>query len=50
VENAIFRYKAILGQRMRSGSLGSQRAEVRLGCMILNTMIGLGMPDSVKVG
>jgi hypothetical protein len=48
VENAVFRYKAILGQRMRSRSLGSQRAEVRLACKILNTMTGLGMPDSVK--
>jgi hypothetical protein len=49
VENAVFRYKAILGQRMRSRSFGSQRAEVRLACKILNTMIGLGMPDSYRV-
>jgi hypothetical protein len=50
VENAVFRYKSILGQRMRSRSLGSQRVEVRLACKILNTMTNLGMPDSVKVG
>jgi hypothetical protein len=50
VENAVFRYKAILGQRMRSRSLDRQRAEVRLACKILNTMTRLGMPDSVKVG
>ena len=50
VENAMFRYKSILGQRMRSRSLGGQRAEVRVACKILNTMTGLGMPDSVKVG
>ena len=49
VENAVFRYKAILGQRMRSRSLGSQRADVRLACKILNTMTGLGMPDSITV-
>ncbi|NNM03455.1 MAG: transposase [Gemmatimonadetes bacterium] len=48
VENTVFRYKTILGQRMRSRSLGSQRAEVRLACRILNTMTSLGMPDSVK--
>jgi len=48
VENAVFRYKTILGQRMRSRSLGSQRAEVRLACKILNTMTSLGMPDSIK--
>jgi hypothetical protein len=34
---------------MRSRSLGNQRAEVRLACKILNTMKGLGRPDSVKV-
>ena len=49
VENAVFRYKAILGQRMRSRSLESQRVEVSLACKILNTMTSLGMPDSVKV-
>lgn len=49
VENAVFRYKAILGKSMRSRSLGNQRAEVRLACKILNTMTDLGMPDSVKV-
>ena len=48
VENAVFRYKSILGQRMRSRSLSSQRVEVSLACKILNTMTSLGMPDSVK--
>jgi transposase len=50
VENTVFRYKSILGQRMRSRSLGSQRVEARLACKILNKMTSLGMPDSVKVG
>lgn len=50
VENAVFRYKAILGQAMRSRSLSGQRVEVNLACKILNTMTSLGMPDSVKVG
>ena len=50
VENTVFRYKGILGQRMRSRSLDSQRVEVRLACKILNTMTSLGRPDSVKVG
>ena len=50
VENAVFRYKSILGQRMRSRSLDGQRVEVRLACKILNTMTGPGRPDSVKVG
>jgi hypothetical protein len=49
VENAVFRYKAILGQHMRSRSLPSQRLEVRLAFKIMNTMTRLGMPDSVKM-
>ena len=50
VENTVFRYKSILGHRMRSRSLDNQRVEVGLACKILNTMTSLGMPDSVKVG
>ncbi len=49
VENAVFRYKSILGQRMRSRSLGSQRIEVQLACKILNTMTSLGRPESYRV-
>lgn len=49
VENAVFRYKAILGQRMRSRSFGSQGVEVKLACKILNRMTSFGMLDSVKV-
>ena len=49
VENAVFRYKSILGQRMRSRSLPNQQVEVNLACKILNTMTRLGRPDSVKV-
>jgi hypothetical protein len=50
VENTVFRYKTILGQRMRSRSLDRQRVEVGLACKILNTMTSLGRPDSVNVG
>jgi hypothetical protein len=50
VENAVFRYKAILGQAMRSRSLSGQRVEVNLARKILNRMTRLGVPDSVKVG
>ena len=35
VENAVFRYKTIFGQRMRSRFFGSQRVEVCLACKIL---------------
>ena len=49
VENAVFRYKTVLGPAMRSRSLVGQRIEASLACKILNTMTGLGMPDSVRV-
>ena len=49
VENAIYRYKTILGGHMRSRGLAGQRIEVQIGCKILNRMTLFGMPDSCKV-
>ena len=49
VENTIGRYKMILGNQMRSRSLAGQRAEVRIGCRIINKMTELGMPMSSKI-
>ncbi len=49
VENAIYRYKTIIGRGMRSRTLAGQRVEVQLACKILNTMTRLGMPDSYRV-
>jgi len=49
VENAIYRYKTIIGRGMRSRTLAGQRVEVRLACRVLNTMPHLGMPDSYQV-
>ena len=49
VENAIYRYKTIIGRCMRSRTLPGQRVEVRIACKILNTMTSLGMPDSYRV-
>ncbi len=49
VENAIYRYKSILGGDMRSRGLAGQRIEVQIGCNILNRMALFGMPDSYKV-
>jgi hypothetical protein len=42
VENAVYRYKTIIGRDMRSRTLASQRVEVQL-------MTRLGMPDSYRV-
>jgi DDE family transposase len=49
VENAVYRYKTIIGQCMRSRSLEGQRVEVEVASKILNTMTSLGMPDSYRV-
>ena len=49
-ENAIYRYKAIIGTDMRSRNLACQRAETKIGWKILNTMTDLGMPQSYRVG
>jgi hypothetical protein len=50
VENAIHRYKAIIGPAMRRRTPQGQRVEARIGCRILNTMAALGMPESHRVG
>ena len=49
VENAIYRYKTIIGRGMGSRTLEGQRLEVQLACGILNTMTRLGTPDSYRV-
>ncbi len=49
VENAIYRYKTIIGRCMRSRTLPGQRVEMRIACRVLNTMTRLGMPDSYPV-
>jgi hypothetical protein len=49
VENAMYRYKTIIGRSMRSRTLDGQRNETQLASKILNTMTLLGMPDSYRV-
>ena len=49
VENTMYRYKTIIGRRMRSRTFAGQRVEVQLASKILNTMTSLGMPDSYRV-
>ncbi len=49
VENAIYRYKTMIGRGVRSRTLAGQRVEVQLACRVLNTMTLLGMPDSYRV-
>ena len=49
VENAVFRYKTMIGRSVRSRTFDGQRVEVQLACKVLNTMTRLGMPDSHRV-
>lgn len=49
VETAMSRFKVILGPRLRSRLLASQRTEARIACKIVNRMTALGMPDSYCV-
>ena len=50
VENAFFRYKSILGDRVRSRDPNGQRVEVAIACNILNRMTELCRPKSLTIG
>ena len=49
VENTIYRYKQIIGPRLRARNENSRKVEAVLGCKILNRSRALGMPQSYKV-
>ena len=49
VETQMFRYKRIIGDKLRARTLANQQVERRLGCAILNRMTHLGRPESYKV-
>jgi transposase len=49
IETAMFRYKTIVGRRLRARTLPNQWTEAQIGCDIVNRMTGLGMPTSVRV-
>ncbi len=50
MENVFFRYKAIIGDRLRARHPKSQAAEALIACNILNRMIALGRPESFAIG
>jgi hypothetical protein len=50
VENTFFRYKAIVGPRLRARHPESQEAEAMIACNILNRMIALGRSKSFAIG
>ena len=50
VENAFFRYKSIIGDRLRARHANAQRAEAFIACNILNRMLRIGRHKSVADG
>ena len=49
VENAFYRYKTILGPRLRSRTFRRQVVEMRIDAQILNRMTHLGMPKTQRI-
>ncbi len=49
VENAFFRYKAVLGGSLKARNSNAQSREATIGCHILNRMAELGSPKSYAV-
>ena len=50
VENTFFRYKSIIGDRLRARHPKSQEAEALIACNILNRMTELDRPESFEIG
>ena len=48
-ETGVFRYKVIIGRRLRARTLPSQKTEARAACSVLNRMTRLGMPVSQRI-
>ena len=50
VENTFFRYKSIIGGRLRARAPHGQMVEALLACNLLNAMTNMGRPDSHAIG
>ena len=50
VENTFFRYKRILGGRLRTIAPESQKREALISYEVLNRMAEMGMPASYSIG
>ena len=50
VENALFRYKSIIGDGLRARTPGGRQTETLLACNVLNRMTELGRPASYSIG
>ncbi|MFC1765729.1 IS5 family transposase [Planctomycetota bacterium] len=49
IENTFYRFKRIIGGRLRSKHVEAQKREALLGCAILNRMLEIGRPVSYSV-
>ncbi|MCH8039135.1 MAG: hypothetical protein IH977_02170 [Nitrospinae bacterium] len=48
-ENAVFRFKALFGPKLRARRFENQKAEGLMKCDIFNRMTSLGMPVSERI-
>ncbi len=48
-ETAMFRYKAVIGSRLRARTQPAQKTETKAGCSVLNQMTRLGTPVSQRI-
>jgi hypothetical protein len=48
-ENAIYRYKRIIGGRLRAKNDDAQKRESKIGCAILNRMLEMCEPLSYAI-
>ena len=48
-ENGMYRYKRIIGDRLRALYCEAQKKETLIAVNVINRMTALGMPESVKV-
>ena len=48
-ENGMYRYKRIIGDRLRAQHRESQRREALIAVNVINRMTALGMPESEKI-
>ena len=48
-ENGIYRYKHIIGDRLRAQHRKSQKTEALIAVNVINRMTALGMPESAKI-
>ena len=48
-ETAMFRFKTIFGNHLRTRTFSRQTTEVRLKCAALNRLTRLGLPDSYRI-